>query len=100
MAAQPILGVSKMRTPLLDYLSIPTRRRTSRPNPTRSRGKAGGRVTLCAGPTMNTSPSVDDEDDEVLEEEEFDEDSELDEDDEDTDVDDEDEDETWQVVAS
>ena len=49
---------------------------------------------------MHTSPNFDDEDDEVLDDEEFDEDSEGFEDDEDIDPEDEDEDETWQVVAS
>ena len=99
MAAQSILGMSEMRAPLLDHLPITTRRRTGSATASRGRGKAGGRVILCR-PTMNTSPSVDDEDDEVLDDEEFDEDSELDEDDEDADLDDEDEDETWQVVAA
>ena len=49
---------------------------------------------------MNTSPNLDDEDDEVLEDEEFDEDGEGFEDDEDSDPEDDEEDETWQVVAS
>lgn len=99
MAAQPILGMSEMWTSLLDYLPVTARRRTGSVSATRSRGQAGRRVILCR-PIMNTSPSVDDEDDEVLDDEEFDEDSDLDEDDEDTDLDDEDEDETWQVVAA
>ena len=49
---------------------------------------------------MNTSPNLDDEDDEILEDEEFDEDAEGDEDDDDADADDDEEEETWQVVAS
>jgi hypothetical protein len=49
---------------------------------------------------MNARPDIDDEDDEILEDEEFDEDSRLDEEDEDSDEEDEDEEETWQVFAS
>jgi hypothetical protein len=48
---------------------------------------------------MNTSPDLDDEDDEVIEDEEFDEDAEVDEDEEDGDLEDDEEEETWQVVA-
>ncbi len=48
---------------------------------------------------MHTSPIEDDED-EVLEDEQFDEDAEADDEDEDEDEDDEEEEETWQVVAS
>jgi hypothetical protein len=51
-------------------------------------------------PSMNTSPSTDDEDDEVLEDEEFDEDADGEDDDDDADLDDEEEEETWQVVAA
>ena len=49
---------------------------------------------------MNTRLSPADEDDEVLDDEEFDEDADLDEDDENGDGDDDEEEETWQVVAS
>ena len=47
---------------------------------------------------MHTSPDLDDEDDEVLDDEEFDEDADHDEDDEDLDDDDDEEEETWQVA--
>ena len=49
---------------------------------------------------MNMRLSVDDEDDEILEDEEFDDAAELDEDDEDSDEDEDEEEETWQVLAS
>ena len=64
---------------------------------TKRRLLASGGSTRATG---DTSPNVDDEDDEVLEDEEFDEDSEFDEDDEDADLEDEDDEETWQVVAA
>src|SRR5690349_14429095 len=99
MAAQPVLGVSEMRPPLLDDLPVTTRRRARRASGPRRRGQTGCRVIFRAGP-MNTSPSDDDEDDEVFDDEEFDENSEVDEDDEDSDPDDEEEEETWQVVAA
>src|SRR5687767_10399494 len=44
---------------------------------------------------MNTSPDLDDEDDEVLEDEEFDEDAESNEDDEDLDPEEDEDEETW-----
>ena len=99
MAAQPVLGVSEVRPPLLDHLPITTRRRARRASGPCRCGQAGCRV-IFVQVAMNTSPSADDEDDEVFDDQEFDEDSDSDEDDEDTDPDDEEEEETWQVVAA
>lgn len=101
MAAESVLGLPEMRPPLLDDVSHATRRRSRR-----------GRGTICTRcsretrsrinsrqAAMHTSPIEDDED-EVLEDEQFDEDAEADDEDEDEDEDDEEEEETWQVVAS
>ena len=83
----------------MDNISHSTR---SGPRGTR-RTQTRRRMTFCRH-AMHTSPDVDDEDDEVLDDEEFDEDADLDEDaddlDEDEDEDEDGEDETWQVVSS
>ena len=80
----------------MDDLPVAARRCPDRGRP---RGETRRRV-IPVRPVMNTSPNIDGEDDEVIDDEEFDEDAELDEDGEDDDLDDDEEEETWQVVAS
>ena len=105
MAAQPVLGVSEVRPPLLDDVSDSTGRGTRRTS-----GATGvcGHADACQAShslipcrlPMNAMPDDEPEDDEVTEDEDFDEDSDLDEDDEEEDDDSEEEEETWQVAPS
>lgn len=122
MAAESILGVPEVRPTLLDNISV-TRSgsRSARPFDSRTRGSStchaapggtvGGearrsRITLNSwDQPMNTLMSPPEDDDEVVDDEDFDEDAELDEDADDTDDDDEDDDEeeeeeTWQVFEA
>jgi hypothetical protein len=107
MATEPILGLSKVRSALLDDLPFAARRRSSTGSGASGGGGTGRslasdetrRHIISAQVLMNTRLSVNDEDDEVLDDEEFDEDADLDEDDEDGEDDDEEEEETWQVAA-
>ena len=98
MATESVLGMSEVRPALLDDLSHTARRRRRRTGSHARRCETGSRINRAGH--MNTSPGVDDEDDDVLEDEEFDEDAEREGDEDDDDDDDEDEEETWQVLAS
>ncbi len=102
MAAQPVLGVSEVRTPLLDDVRDSTGRGTRRGSvATGVCGPAGACQTshplIPRRPSMNAMPDDEPEDDE---DEDFDEDSDVDEDDEDEDDDSEEEEETWHVSPS
>jgi hypothetical protein len=85
-----------MRATLLDDLPVSARRGS---RGIAARGKTGSRIDSVHQPSMHTRPDLD-EDDEILEDEEFDEDADPDGEDEDFDPDEEDEPETWQVVAA
>ena len=105
MAAESVLGLSEVRPALLDNVPVAAWRRDgtcSGDSGSRwtNRGRHETRRIILRRSDMNIRLSVSDEDDEILEDEEFDEDADLDEDDEDGDEDDEEEEETWQVVAS
>jgi hypothetical protein len=97
----------EMRTSLLDDVSHATRRRArgnrSPGRPCCCNGRNGSNETrsriIPGRPAMHTSP-IDDDEDEVLEDEQFDEDAETDDDEDEDGDDDEEEEETWQVAAS
>jgi hypothetical protein len=82
VAAQPVLGLPALRETLLDNLSVTAGRRS---------GRTGSQSRR-----LRVNPTLQD-DDEVLDDEEFDEDEDADKDDDDDDSDDEEEEETWQV---
>jgi hypothetical protein len=105
MAAQPVLGVSEVRPPLLDDVPDSTGRGTRRASgATGVCGPAGACQTshplIPRRLSMNAMPDDEPEDDEVTDDEDFDEDSDVDEDDEDEDDESEEEEETWQVTPS
>jgi hypothetical protein len=96
VATQSVLGVPKVRPPLLDDLSHATGGGSSSTRTSTTRQASD--PVISRAQAMNLMPDIDDEEDEVLEDEEFDEDSESDEDDEDLDEESDEEEETWQVA--
>jgi len=110
VAAEPVLGVPQVQPSLLDDVSNAAgrsacRRHTAcrrRHGSRRAGSRQAGRRRVVALRESGYSMDflLDDEDDEVIDDEDFDEDSEDEDSDEDSDEDDEEEEETWQVSTT
>jgi len=96
LAAKSVLGVPEVRPPLLDDIPHSTRLGPGGPSAT---AQAGHSLTS-RNQAMKAMSDIDDEEDEVLEDEDFDEDAESDKDVEDLDEENGEEEETWQVCPS
>jgi hypothetical protein len=114
VAAEPILGLSKMRPSLLDNIFFAARGNGSHSSDTSgcrsadARRETGPRrvtvrnIPITARPLSAERPFgglTFQDDDEVLDDEDFDEDDELDHDAEEDEEDDDEEEETWQVLC-